>query len=325
VSGGAGVDDAGQAGLAARPSAGAIGGSQSMRGGASPTGGSRDNGGSMPTGGSPSNSGTSPGGGVHSAGGSPSEGGDTATTLAGTGHDLPPQTDQCKCDDGEVCCLATGQCFDPDGEPASCPVPAADDDYPEESPCASDAHCPAGWYCVLDLRRHRLCQATGHCVDRSNCGSSEAPVCGCDGVTYENTQEACRYGARRVSPKFGACGEEVTSADGLTTIACGNDDTHCPQGQACCAITGFCYPPSDPFQCVVPPAGTSAPCSSDAQCGNSEYCDGPACDGPGGCRTIHVLCGTESELVCGCDDVTYANPGCAQAAGVRIKSDGACQ
>src|SRR5206468_1805748 len=162
-----------------------------------------------------------------------------------------------------------------------------------------NAQCGTRQFCIMDSG---LCQGTGHCNPIGNCGSCSAPgstctVCGCDGNTYPNMQTACLASATMVSVMGAGCGETIDTDGGrgaggasdggaprLVTL-CGSSND-CGAGQLCCAITGFCYPTSDPDQCRMPPPGTRFPCTSDAQCNSSEYCLGDGCSGPGGCVTM---------------------------------------
>jgi hypothetical protein len=106
---------------------------------------------------------------------------------------------------------------------------------------------------------------------------------------------------------------------------CGTS-SDCSSGELCCAITGRCYPTTDPDQCRMPPPGTRVPCTSDAQCSSYEYCLGDGCSGPGGCVSMGSQgdCGVTLEPVCGCDGVTYTSAACASVRGVRVASKGQC-
>jgi hypothetical protein len=241
------------------------------------------------------------------------------------------------CPAGQECCLRTGQCFDPTTD--ACPVPSALPDAGEPSvftPCAADSQCGANEVC--GTRDVSSCVSVGICQARTSCescepqGAPECQVCGCNGTTYASALAACADGARIASHR--ACGL-VDPQQGASMssdhpppaiIGCARPG-QCPSGQDCCRITGTCYDPSCPGCCQIPPAGTRFPCETDAQCfADFEFCDGPGCGGPGGCREVPSAgcTGTLNE-VCGCDGKTYVNGCWAQAARVRIDKQGRCQ
>lgn len=76
-------------------------------------------------------------------------------------------------------------------------------------------------------------------------------------------------------------------------------------------------------------------CFSDDDCGENEYCEGDgACDTEGTCKVIgHHPCGlafdpvtgVPTDLVCGCDGITYQGPCQATSSGHRIAHDGVCE
>jgi hypothetical protein len=273
----------------------------------------------------------------------------------------PPGFEVCGtsiCGTGEICCTATGACFDP-ADPTACTVP------PEESApgaCASNRDCAAGELCEFEniFEEHEDAPPTcvggiGRCVMQRSpdkCGGFGDGVCGCDGRTYRDPCAASRVGVRvirmvpcgtpvmapghydcdaehLICPEHATCdvaaGQCVFS--GLVN-ACGIDE-QCPDGQSCCGITGLCVESDCPDCCRVPPPGTYLPCRDAADCedvfgSSSVYCGGPGCDAPGGCMFRMGGCGGVLAAVCGCDGVSYSNACWASADGIRIAHDGMC-
>lgn len=268
-----------------------------------------------------------------------------------------PRCGGTECAPGQICCRLDGRCIDP-GD-VTCAVPSGETD---PDACVSHADCDPGELCstVDDGSGSLFCSGrVGRCRPRlspTECDPGE--VCGCDGRTYPTGCAADEVGVHTVGGPCGssrvagptqpcepggACGENGHCDDAAMMcvwedllVVCGDDDTHCPSGEVCCAITGYCHDPSVAGTCAVPPGGTVFPCASQTDCdrydgshwpmGSSRYfCDAETCDGPGGCRLVTSTCEGTVDEVCGCDGNTYQNVCEAGRARVRVAHDGQCE
>jgi len=94
---------------------------------------------------------------------------------------------------GEACCPITGRCYDK-SKPPLCRTPPDGTWFP----CVDNSQC-LGEICMGDG-----CGTPGGCVSVSNtCGGELAPVCGCDGKNYLNTD--CAHAARTRVAHDGGC------------------------------------------------------------------------------------------------------------------------
>ena len=147
-----------------------------------------------------------------------------------------------------------------------------------------DGTCEGDNFCKV---AEGTCGTEGRCeVMPAQCDRTLKQVCGCNGATYDNECLAFSHG---VSVDYaGACGSQPESND------CTLDG---PSSR--CASNEFCA--ADEGQCLLRMKGI-----------------------PGKCQLLRDTCNYSYNPVCGCDMETYDNADCAQAAGVNVAREGAC-
>ena len=148
--------------------------------------------------------------------------------------------------------------------------------------CAEDAFCsfPPGANCGR-------ADVPGRCAPLPEaCIEIFAPVCGCDGVTYDNS---CFANAAGVSVETEGPCEPAEEQP----VACGS------RGLPECAEGSFCAFPAS------------------ADCGRA--------DAPGSCARRPEACIQLFDPVCGCDGLTYGNACSAASAGVSVAFAGSCE
>jgi len=310
------------------------------------------------------------------------------------GDTLGPCTETCggedgdTCDDGQLCKRPEGECAD-DAEgvcidpPALCPgvyrpvcgcdgTTYSNECYADvagvtvEHPGVCDATLACGGAAGDTCDDDQYCRlspgecaddAEGECADKPHsCPSVYAPVCGCDGVTYDNRCRAASAGVNVAS--MGECDSE-TACGGTAGDTCG-DDQFCnrPEGECADDAEGVCMdrpqvcpPILDPVcgcdgvtyenACVAHGAGVTISAQGECDqgaltcggtagdtCTEDQYCELPEgeCseDAEGTCAPKPMNCLSVFEPVCGCDDVTYDNACFAASAGVNVASEGVC-
>lgn len=199
------------------------------------------------------------------------------------------------------------------------------------------------------------CEPTG-----GGCPEHIDPVCGCDGVSYNNDCE--RREARVALDHEGRCGAAPPGGQcgGFAGIPCAGEMAFCDHPAGSCQLAdgmGECVLVSRQCDRNVDPVcgcdgvtygndchrlrarvqldhlGACAPDNPDGCRGNRD-CGGDvsfcakatgACEEAGECRDRPENCLAVIDPVCGCDGATYNNSCEAQREGVNVRSTGACR
>jgi hypothetical protein len=214
--------------------------------------------------------------------------------------------------------------------------------------------CPAGTFCELPGGLCDIWMYTGSCVEIPAYGCPEyySPVCGCDGMTYDND---CYRRQAAVSLAYdGACGG----------VACAPWLEECPPGTMCEAQPDSCWMDGVMGVCTTILTGCGylrdPSCGCDgvtyanecermafevwldhrgecgAQCGDAtsppcptgSFCEWPTSScgdwGPAECIIVPLGCPDLWDPVCGCDGFTYPNDCDRQSARVQLAYRGSC-
>ena len=212
--------------------------------------------------------------------------------------------------------------------------------------CASNADCADGQFC---RKKVGDCDGDGICVGRPTvCMDVLSPVCGCDGVTYDNSCLAAMAGVA-VSAK-GKCPSASLLCEASSDCA---DDQLCRKKPGACDSLGICV--ARPTLCAkiwAPVCGCDGVtygnaclaamagavvdykgkckipvCKTSEECANGQYCRKKVggCDTEGVCAPLPSLCPDLYAPVCGCDGVTYGNSCLAAMAGAAVDYKGECK
>lgn len=200
-----------------------------------------------------------------------------------------------------------------------------------EEACASNNDCAEGELCALNF-----CTGLGFCEARpETCDetANNAPVCGCDGFTYPNTQCANFDGVRLRETIPCPCASKSDCVDGQYCAAsdscegvgeCFSPPESCePITEPVCGCDGETYPNECEAAQARVRVSANGPCDCETNddCASDEYCDALVCDGPGGCALRNDPSCEPAGQVTGCDGVIYANQCEAAQAGVRVRPD----
>ena len=241
------------------------------------------------------------------------------------------------------------------GEPAV-PAHLRHGDTMGECPviCDGNEDCRANQFCK---RADGVCDegASGVCTNLPvTCPTTIAPVCGCDGKTYDNACAASAAGVNVASEGAcagGPCGGEtgITCAEGQfckTEVGacdanaegiCTNLPAVCPTSfvPVCgcngvtfanaCAADGAGVNVASEGAC---PEGVACGGAAGDTCADDEFCklEEGACsaEAEGVCTPIPGVCHPDFTPVCGCDGETYSNACFAASNGASIAAQGAC-
>ncbi|MCK6509583.1 hypothetical protein L6R29_06415 [Myxococcota bacterium] len=184
-----------------------------------------------------------------------------------------------------------------------------------------DNTCPSEQYCHYTL--DKMCGAADHpgvCkVKPSGCPEYYAPVCGCDGKTYEN--ECAANAAGTSAAKIGACATPQQCEFNGKIYKDG--ESFCDKGSKCSCFKGK-------VACTDEACAESF-CGGEAglRCADGKYCKiEKGCgfdDGTGVCVDKPKSCNLIHQPVCGCDGKTYSNACDAAMAGLSVQYEGECK
>lgn len=175
---------------------------------------------------------------------------------------------------------------------------------------------------------------TGLCADiPTACDDVLMPVCGCDGVTYDNACFANMAGQDTMhdGPCDGSCGPMEAEGEGPCRMLLGWmwDGTDCISIGGCNCVGADCdalFATEEDCNLLYEGCIVRTPCVASSDCAATEWCDfadGARCGGDGVCTPRPDACVGDTE-VCGCDGITYDSECSANLAGSDVFFPAAC-